>query len=978
MRSNGLSGRWGRRVVVFVGLLSFCLVSAESVEAGWMNFQNDTATRLIASPAISTDDSEEKDYAWGDLDQDGDVDLIAVRKKPYSVPGGRRNILFMNEGVGEGHAVNGVFVDRTSELAPELLDLTNDRDVAVVDVDNDGWLDVVTATTISDGLPKSISHPRVYMNLGSSGGVWLGLAYEEPRIPQLMTVSGIPVAPRFCSVGHGDVTGDGFEDLYFGDYDDGSFGFPENNAWDLDDRLLVNQGDGTFVDETAARMDPSVNLSAFGMAAAIVDMNNDGMMDIVRDTALQNPTHVSIAYNGTNGGGDQGYFPMARRDVVYSASPYHIWVGNLNNDEWNDIVVTDDGFDRYLIGTGLGADNMLNFSSQVLQGSASFEFGGNNIIVDLDNDGWNDVIVGSIDVDDAGFCNANSYAYRNLANPPIVTLTTQDGNVPWIPRGIHDVAVFDFNGDGWNDIFVGTCNASAPGTAVWINTGFRIDFSFPGGAPTELVPGVNTPFMVDIDIDAAEASAPVAGSFLQHVSIDGGPFVATELTDLGGGSYAGNLMAEDCPSVVSFYVSVESQNGDTFFFPEGGPSEAVSLIAAFGTDLVFEDRFESASPGWTVENTALSAGAWTRVNPNGTTSSGDQAQPEDDAGSGADTMCYITQQSTGGQASNNDVDGGPTILTSPVLDMSGGDAIIAYDRWQFTSTPESPDVLETQVSNGGPWVSVTETGGTNGLWESNAFRVGAFVTPTSTVQVRFVSSDNPNNSITESGVDNFVVLELTCSDESGPAVVHGLPGVSIDDQAFGGYIDARRESSNGVDLNNGIDEVVIGFTESVFAIGGGPVTAGSFTLSETGGGAAPNVTDVTMLDDNTARLTLDRALTIQEWLTVAANVEDATGNPITSLGNQGPGLDEPDRVDIGFLPGDVDQDGGVGPFDLLRFRQLVNDVVNPDRGVEIDYVDINRDGALSPFDLLAFRQLINGVNPATRAWSGESMNNARP
>ena len=32
-------------------------------------------------------------------------------------------------------------------------------------------------------------------------------------------------------------------------------------------------------------------------------------------------------------------------------------------------------------------------------------------------------------------------------------------------RGTHDVSVFDLNGDGWNDLVIGTCN----GTTVWIN-----------------------------------------------------------------------------------------------------------------------------------------------------------------------------------------------------------------------------------------------------------------------------------------------------------------------------------------------------------------------------------------------------------------------------------------------------------------------------------------------------------------------------
>jgi len=38
-----------------------------------------------------------------------------------------------------------------------------------------------------------------------------------------------------------------------------------------------------------------------------------------------------------------------------------------------------------------------------------------------------------------------------------------------------------------------------------------------------------------------------------------------------------------------------------------------------------------------------------------------------------------------------------------------------------------------------------------------SFRVGDYVTPTAQVRVRFGTSDSPNDSIVEAGVDHFVV-----------------------------------------------------------------------------------------------------------------------------------------------------------------------------------------------------------------------------
>ena len=64
------------------------------------------------------------------------------------------------------------------------MDPTADRDVALVDFNGDGWLDIVTATTYGAGLPKTISHPRVYGTRARAAGVWQGFRYEEALTPR--------------------------------------------------------------------------------------------------------------------------------------------------------------------------------------------------------------------------------------------------------------------------------------------------------------------------------------------------------------------------------------------------------------------------------------------------------------------------------------------------------------------------------------------------------------------------------------------------------------------------------------------------------------------------------------------------------------------------------------------------------------------------------------------------------------------------
>ncbi len=167
------------------------MVAAPLQAGDWLTFVNETSTRLVADSAVGANDTEEKDMAWGDVDNDGDIDLVVVRKEPFTTPGGRRNVLLINEGIADGHSIEGVLVDRTAEFMSAAddggqggLDLTNDRDVAVADLNLDGWLDVVTSTAYGQGLAKSISHSRIYINLGEIDGIWQGFRYEQKRTPR--------------------------------------------------------------------------------------------------------------------------------------------------------------------------------------------------------------------------------------------------------------------------------------------------------------------------------------------------------------------------------------------------------------------------------------------------------------------------------------------------------------------------------------------------------------------------------------------------------------------------------------------------------------------------------------------------------------------------------------------------------------------------------------------------------------------------
>ncbi|MCP4250453.1 MAG: hypothetical protein GY778_25705 [bacterium] len=276
--------------------------------------------------------------------------------------------------------------------------------------------------------------------------------------------------------------------------------------------------------------------------------------------------------------------------------------------------------------------------------------------------------------------------------------------------------------------------------------------TLPNGAPEIVEPQVPA----DIDVDILElAENLVPGSPTLHYRFDGGTYSTSGLVHQGGDLYLATLPATDCDTNPEFYFSAEGDGGTTITEPFDAPTTVYQAVVGFGgTNL--DDDFET-DMGWTVENVSLNDGAWDRGVPVG---GGDRQDPPTCyGGSGS---CYLTDNVDG----NSDVDGGPTRLISPTLDLAGG-ATLDYAYWFKRDDADGSDgddslQVEVSVDGGSSWTTVANHDTKANTWRTNTVLIDDFVAPSATTVIRFSAKDNPNNSLLECGVDSVMVASFEC------------------------------------------------------------------------------------------------------------------------------------------------------------------------------------------------------------------------
>lgn len=307
-------------------------------------------------------------------------------------------------------------------------------------------------------------------------------------------------------------------------------------------------------------------------------------------------------------------------------------------------------------------------------------------------------------------------------------------------------------------------------------------FVYPDGLPTQLHPAVPAGFRVQAGA-LVPAAMPIPGTGELVYSVNGGPFAAVPMEQVTPNDYDAIIPAANCLDLVRYYVRVATSDGFATD-PPNAPAQTNIAVVYSAASPVFRDEFESAL-GWTAQSINLTTGAWVRVDPNGTFESGRPAQPEND-NSPNGTFCYVTGQGApNGLVSAQDVDGGPTVLTSPAIDLSAsGPFALSYARWFYSSGNANRRLLiDISNDNGATWTPVEIVPGTtNAAWVTRFWPMSSLITPTSQMRLRLTTEDNPNTTTTEAALDDVVFSRMICvppgacrrGDVNGDILVDGL------------------------------------------------------------------------------------------------------------------------------------------------------------------------------------------------------------
>jgi hypothetical protein len=276
--------------------------------------------------------------AFGDIDNDGDVDLFVVRYVDFTVENNKycsfdrliaychpnvysplRNILYRNNG-------DGTFTDISKESGIGAV-AGNGLGVVFGDYDNDGWSDIYVA---NDSSPSFLFHNKgagIFEEVGLRAGVAVG-------------TSGKPLAGMGTDMG--DIDGDGLLDIFV------------TNLSEQTHSLYRNLGKGLFDNITFPSGVGKATLPFVGFGTAFFDYDNDTDLDLgiadgdvidniddLKDQRSYKQLNLLLQNDGSGKFKDVG--PVSGSGFALKKASRALAVGDIDNDGDLDLLIANVG-----------------------------------------------------------------------------------------------------------------------------------------------------------------------------------------------------------------------------------------------------------------------------------------------------------------------------------------------------------------------------------------------------------------------------------------------------------------------------------------------------------------------------------------------------------------------------------------------------------------------------------------------------------
>lgn len=363
----------------------------------------------------------------------------------------RENILYVNQGIDkEGKPY---FKNLAKEYG--LNDNSFSTMAAFFDYDNDGDLDVyLTVNQIMKGDNPAIYRKKITDGSYPSTGKLFRNDFDtklgHPFFTDVTKQAGVTIEGYGHGVNIADINRDGWKDIFV------------TNDFNSNDLLYINNHDGTFTDQAATYFK---HTSANGMGQDIVDINNDGLADVVEldmspeDNYRKKMMLNSISYQNYQNCDYFGYqYQYVRNSIQLNRGPR---IGQ--NDSIGAPIFSEIGF---------------------LAGMSETDWSWCPMVADFDNDGYRDMIVTNgfpKDITDHDFIvfrrqanmiapkeftlsqipqvKIHNYAFKNNGNLTFSNTTTNWG---LSERSFSNGGAYvDLDNDGDMDVVINNINDSA-------------------------------------------------------------------------------------------------------------------------------------------------------------------------------------------------------------------------------------------------------------------------------------------------------------------------------------------------------------------------------------------------------------------------------------------------------------------------------------------------------------------------------------